>query len=35
MRELKNEKLKDKIDSLYRNIIKLKKLDIDNSTFPA
>ena len=30
MRELKNEKLKDKIDSLYRNIIKLKKLDIDN-----
>ena len=30
MRELKDEKLRDKIELLYRNIIKLKRLDIDN-----
>lgn len=30
MRELKNEKLKYKVDKLYKNILNLKKLDIDN-----
>lgn len=30
MRELKDEKLKHKLDILYNNIKKLKKLDIDN-----
>lgn len=30
MRELKNEKLKYKTDALYKNILKLKKLNIDN-----
>lgn len=30
MRELKNEKLESKLKILYRNILKLKKLDIDN-----
>lgn len=30
MRELKDEKLKDKLDVLYKNIVKLKRLDIDN-----
>lgn len=30
MRELKDEKLKIKIDQLYKNILKLKKLGIDN-----
>lgn len=30
IRELKNEKLKEKLDILYRNILRLKKLNIDN-----
>lgn len=30
MRELKDEKLKMKLDRLFENIIKLKRLDIDN-----
>lgn len=30
MRELKNEKLQAKLDTIYKNILKLKKLDIDN-----
>lgn len=30
MRELKDEKLKSKLDKIYKNILKLKKLDIDN-----
>lgn len=30
MKELKNEKLQQKINLLYTNILKLKKLDIDN-----
>lgn len=30
MRELKNEKLQLKLDTIFKNILKLKKLDIDN-----
>lgn len=30
MRELKDEKLKYKLDKIYKNILKLKKLDVDN-----
>ena len=30
MRELNDEKLKSKVDKLFKNILKLKKLDIDN-----
>ena len=30
MRELKNEKLRLKVDSIFKNILNLKKLDIDN-----
>ena len=30
MRELRNEKLKEKIDRLYSNILSLKKVDVDN-----
>lgn len=31
MRELKNEKLKIKLDIIYKNILKLKKMEIDNN----
>ena len=30
MKELKNEKLKEKIETIYKNILALKKLDIDH-----
>ncbi len=30
MRELKDEKLKYKLDKIYKNILKLKRLDVDN-----
>lgn len=30
MRELKNEKLHRKLENIYENVLKLKKLDIDN-----
>lgn len=30
MRELKNEKLQLKIDTIFKNVLRLKKLDIDN-----
>lgn len=30
MRELKNEKLQFKIDTIFKNVLRLKKLDIDN-----
>jgi len=30
MRELKDEQLKSKTNTLYSNLLKLKKLDIDN-----
>ena len=33
MRELRNDKLLEKSKTLYRNILELKKVDIDNSNF--